>query len=91
MITYIDTEEVREILNEAKNLETELRETINALYNRLKNVPDDTKEWVGQKADYYFNTICEDKIQLDQFCDSLEKMNSKIENSMNDAEAIIKG
>jgi hypothetical protein len=91
MITYIDTEEVRAILSQARLLEKDLREYINNLYLRLSNVPNDSKEWVGQKANYYFEHIAQDKIPLDSFCDSLEKLNYQIENAMNDAEAAIKG
>ena len=91
MITYIDTEEARYNLNEAKSIEAELREQIDKIYNRLVNVPEETGEWVGQKATYYFNTISQDKAPLDDFCNSLEKLNLQIEGAINEAEATIKG
>ena len=91
MITYIDTESLRDTLVEAKTLQIELREEINKLYERLTNIPDGTQEWVGQKAQYYFNTIAQDKNILIKFCDSLEKQNIKIENIINEAETTIGG
>lgn len=91
MITYLNTDDLRDSLREAKTLETELREEINKLYNRLDKVPNETKEWIGEKANYYFNTIRQDKTQLETFCDTIAKQNSFLENVINEAEDIIKG
>ena len=89
MITYLDTESLRDTITEAKTLQAELLEEINKLYERLDNVPDGTEEWVGQKARFYFDTISQDKNVLIDFCDSLEKQNIKIENIINEAETTI--
>lgn len=91
MITYINTTDLQDALREAKTLEAVLREEINKLYDRLAKVPDETKEWVGEKAKYYFNTVQQDKKQLESFCDMLTKQNNFLEKIINEAEGIING
>ena len=91
MITYINTTDLQDALREAKTLEAELREQIDKLYDRLAKVPTETKEWIGEKAKYYFNTIQQDKKQLESFCDTLTKQNNYLEKIINEAEGVING
>lgn len=91
MITYINTEDIQDVLKQARALETELREEINGLYDRLAKVPTETGEWVGEKANYYFGIIAQDKAPLDAFCDTLVKENNYLENILGEAESAING
>ena len=61
MIPYVDTEELDSISDEVQTAAEDLEIEIKALFNRLRNVPQETQEWVGNQADYYFSTITQDE------------------------------
>ena len=79
MISYADTEEMKEVSKQLNALAKELDETFNALYARLSAVPTETKEWVGRQAEFYFDTISNDKGKLNEVSERLKTFSSEIE------------
>ncbi len=77
-ISYANTNELgtigAEIVSLAGDLETELF----SLYNRLSNVPYTTREWVGDKAEFYFRRICEDKQKYMDFVTKIKEIGNMI-------------
>lgn len=61
MISYSNTEEMAEIARDLKNLSDDLDSEINNLFSRFSDVPRVTKEWIGDKAEFYFKIIAQDK------------------------------
>lgn len=90
MISYIDTDSLNSSLNEARNLEKELREEIDKLFDRFAKIPTETGEWIGEKSQQYFDIVAEDKKQYVNFCDGLAKQNSQIQNIIDRTEEIVK-
>lgn len=56
-----DTNEIHEIANEIISLATEYETEINNLFRRFSNVPDITREWVGNEAKQYFDIVALEK------------------------------
>ena len=79
MITYMDTLRVEEIKNELSNLSNEYNEIITELFQKLTQVPFDTKEWVGNRANYYFSTILPDKSKFLEYGNNLRNIVNKLE------------
>ncbi len=82
-IAYVNTNELdtigAEIISLAGDLETEMF----SLYNRLGNVPTTTREWVGDKAEFYFRRVCEDKQKYLDFVTKIKEIGDMIRsNSM---------
>ncbi len=90
MISYIDTELIGNSLKEARNLESELRDEINKLFDRFEKIPTETGEWIGPKAQEYFDIISEDKKQYTDFCDSITNQNNRIQSIIDHTEEIVR-
>lgn len=88
MISYADTEEMREISKQLTTLANELDETFTALYARLSNVPNETKEWVGNQAEYYFETISNDKSDCQKIAERIKVLSSEIDKNTTFSEKI---
>ena len=61
--SYADTTEMIQVAKDLKKLSDDLDFEIKTLFSRLINVPNGTKEWIGDEANIYFNLIAEDKTQ----------------------------
>lgn len=85
MITYADTEKIKEIAKDIDTLANEYLTEINNMFKRFANVPRGTKEWVGQSADYYYEKISYDKIDFVTFGENIKTYSKKL---ANDAESI---
>ena len=82
-ISYVNTNELDTIGAEIISLAGELETELYSLYNRLGNVPMTTKEWVGDKAEFYFRRICEDKQKYLDFVSKIKEVGDMIRsNSM---------
>ncbi len=69
--TYIDTAKMRSCGNDILNQVEELKKTINEMFFRISNVPQNTKEWVGDSAVDFAKYANRDKAQYLAYADSL--------------------
>ena len=82
-ISYVNTNELDTIGAEIISLTGELETEISSLYNRLGNVPMTTREWVGEKAEFYFRKIGEDKQKYLDFVSKIKEVGYMLrDNSM---------
>lgn len=82
-IKYVDTNNALEITDGIKKSIDELEYEINKMFDRLENVPTDTKEWVGVASVKYFNVVAQDRDKYLRFVKSLKDINNEIVNDMN--------
>lgn len=70
---YVDTikmrEKGKEILNEVESLKT----VIDALFERISNIPVGTEEWVGERAQEYVSITLKDKPTFVAYANDLYK------------------
>lgn len=85
MITYADTEKIKEIAKDIDILANEYLAEINSMFKRFSDVPRGTKEWVGQSADYYYKKISYDKIDFVKFGENIKTYSKKL---LTDADSI---
>lgn len=85
-ISYVDTREVASIVNDIKKSCSELDDEFDRLFRRLNSVPNDTKEWVGQSASYYFNKVYLDKVKYAQFVNLIRNIANNIDSDMMELE-----
>lgn len=78
MITYIDTNEVDAISRELATLTKDLDAEFNYLFKRFANVPNVTKEWVGNQANYYFSRVDSDKQAYTTFTNELKNISREL-------------
>ena len=88
-ISYINTTEVENISQEILSLTNELNTEINNLFLRLSEVPDITKEWVGQQATFYFKKVSSDKKQYIEFLDKLRDIGYKLSTDVSEIQTCI--
>lgn len=77
-ISYINTNEVQNIADEVVKLSTDLETEFNNLFRRLSNVPDVTKEWVGNQSEYYFSSISRDKDLFINFSNKIKNVGNEL-------------
>lgn len=80
-ISYVNTNELDTIGAEIVSLAGDLETEIFSLYNRLGNVPTTTREWVGDKAEFYFRRICEDKQKYMDFVAKIKEVGNMVRNN----------
>lgn len=78
MITYIDTEQLIQLAREIDEISSNYSTELNKIYTRLCDVPTISKEWVGQKAEYYFKDAQEEKAQCDRFIQALSNITNEM-------------
>lgn len=78
MITYINTNELDKISDELIFAADELTGEINNLYDRLTKVPNVTREWVGNQANYYFSRINMDRKQYIEFSNKIRALGKEV-------------
>lgn len=89
-ISYINTREVEEISKELFSLSLELDKEINSLFLRFSEVPTVTGEWVGNKSQFYFNRIANDKKQYNEFSRELREMANKLSSDVYNVQSCMK-
>ena len=89
MISYADTDEMKNISKELRILSQDLEDAFGALFARLSKVPEETKEWVGKPAKYFFETITQDEAKYKALSDRLKQISAEIETEANSIDAII--
>ena len=82
-IKYVDTNNALEITDDIKKSIVDLEYEINKMFDRLENVPTDTKEWVGASSVKYFSIVAQDRDKYLRFVKSLEDINNEVVNDMN--------
>lgn len=82
-IKYVDTNNALEITDNIKKSIGDLEYEINKMFDRLENVPTDTKEWVGASSIKYFGIVAQDRDKYLRFVKSLKDINNEVVNDMN--------
>lgn len=82
-IKYVDTNNALEITDDIKKSIADLEYEINKMFDRLENVPTDTKEWVGASSIKYFSIVAQDRDKYLRFVKSLKDINNEVVNDMN--------
>lgn len=81
-ISYVNTNEVESISKELISLANDFNNEINNLFNRFSEVPTVTQEWVGDKAQFYFKKVANDKQQYNNFASKLKDIGYKLSTDM---------
>jgi hypothetical protein len=81
-VTYMDTAKVAQIRNDLLKYANEYTVLITKLFNRLKDVPNYTGEWIGEKADYYFKVILQDRTKFLSFGNNLKNIINKLDSDI---------
>ena len=89
MISYVDTIGLEKISVELSDLANQLDEEFDDLFTRLKDVPDGTKEWVGNQAKVYFEKVAEEQPQYKNLSNKLRALSSELLNEANELEGTI--
>ncbi|MBR3236448.1 hypothetical protein IKF92_02090 [Candidatus Saccharibacteria bacterium] len=89
MISYADTEELGLISSEVQTAAEDLEIEIKALFNRLRNVPQETKEWIGGQANYYFTSVAQDEGKYLEFVDSIKLLGQELKKEAEDLQVIL--
>ena len=83
-ISYINTDEVKNIAKDINSLTDDLNSEFINLFTRFSEVPNVTKEWIGNKSEFYFNTIAKDKKQYLNFVKSLKAIAANLNMAVDD-------
>jgi hypothetical protein len=89
-ITYFNSTEVESISNDIYELATQFEDEMTSLFKRFEEVPYVTKEWIGDKANFYFNYIALDRKQYMDFAESLKKISYNLNDTVLDVNKNIK-
>ena len=90
MITYINTDEMNDIARELSSMTNDLESEFNTIFKRFSNVPNVTKEWIGNNADYYFSTTNEDKSSYDNLIKQLRSFSQELTSEASNVERQIR-
>lgn len=82
-VTYIDTDRVDEIKRDLIKYVNEYANLITKLFNRFRDVPYVSKEWVGNQAEFYFSSIMKDKVKFLNFGNNLRNITNKLDSDLN--------
>lgn len=88
--TYGDTTNIKDISTELINIANEYNIEITNLFKRLLNIPTESKEWVGNKADEYVKIVSLDKQQYIDFYNSLKEFANKLSETADNIENCVK-
>jgi uncharacterized protein YukE len=89
MISYVDTIGLEKISVELSDLANQLDEEFDDLFTRLKDVPNETKEWVGNQAKVYFQKVTEEQSKYKNLSNKLRALSSELLNEANELEGTI--
>lgn len=70
---FIDTKEMKEKGQEIIGQVEELKTIIDAMFNRIKNIPSSTLEWTGDSAETFVTLSEQDKTQYINYANDLYK------------------
>lgn len=89
-ITHCNTTDLRDIATDINSLANEYEQVITKMFNRLANVPYETKEWIGGQSEQYFRTILMDKGEFLSLGENIKKYSNLIKNSADAIDTCIK-
>lgn len=90
MSIYIDTEKLSDISNDFDKLVDTYLDKVDKLYLRFSDVIDETHEWIGDCAKYYFAKAKEDKNQYILFGQQLKCISRELLDLSLDVNEIVK-
>lgn len=88
-ISYVNTTEVESIAKDLISLSNEFNTEINNLFSRFSEVPSVTKEWVGNKAIFYFGKVSLDKRQYNNFATKLRDIGYKLSTDVYEIQTVM--
>lgn len=89
-ITHCDTKQMQDIANDITNLANEYEQKITQMFNRLANVPYETKEWIGNQSEKYFKTILFEKQSFIELGENIKKYSKMISDYVSEIEQTTK-
>ena len=81
-ISYMNTDEVQNIVKDINYLTDELNREFNSLFLRFSEVPTVTKEWIGGQSEFYFNAVAKDKKKYLNFVKALKSVSKNLNNAV---------
>lgn len=81
---YVDTQKMRNCSSDIYDEINILKKTYDEMFNRLKNMPIRTHEWVGPAAQQYVNAINKEKVDYDNYIKDLKEYAKFLNNAAND-------
>lgn len=88
-ISYANTTEIEDIAKDINKIVSEINSEFDDLFNRLADVPYGTREWVGNKATYYFNKISSDRTIYKNFTNNLNEIGMHLLKSVGEMQGCI--
>ena len=85
-IEYAETKQIKNIADSIISLANDYNSEINRLFNMFAAVPYDTKEWVGNQSDKFFDLVALEKADFISFGDRIREYGEKLNNDVNDIE-----
>lgn len=77
-IKYADTDEIKQLASDIKNLANEYEREIMELFRRFNNVPNVTKEWIGGQSGKFFDIVSFDKEDFDNVGETIKSYADKL-------------
>lgn len=77
-IKYADTDEIKQLASDIKNLANEYEREIMELFRRFNNVPNVTKEWIGGQSEKFFDIVSFDKEDFDSVGETIKSYADKL-------------
>lgn len=87
----INTDKMRSCGEDMIKLVEELKLTFNEMFIRFGNVPEKTREWVGESAEKFVADVCKDKTEYMNFVNGLYKYGKYLIDSANEYDNLIRG
>lgn len=85
-IEYAETKQIKDIANSIISLANDYNSEINKLFNMFAAVPYDTKEWVGNQSDKFFDLVALEKDDYINFGNRLREYGEKLNNDVDEIE-----
>lgn len=85
-IEYAETKQIKDIANSIISLVNDYNSEINKLFNMFAAVPYDTKEWVGNQSDKFFDLVALEKDDYINFGNRLREYGEKLNNDVDEIE-----
>ncbi len=88
-IEYAETKRIKNIADSIITLANDYNSEINKLFNMFAAVPYDTKEWVGNQSDKFFDLVALEKDDFINFGDRIREYGEKLNKDVEDIESTI--
>lgn len=88
-IEYAETKQIKNIADSIITLANDYNLEINKLFNMFAAVPYDTKEWVGNQSDKFFDLVALEKDDFINFGDRIREYGEKLNKDAEDIESTI--